>query len=174
MSPQAATAMQQTKGAVPIRQTGGDLFESIYDAIARRAFDLFEGNGRWHGRDWEDWFRAESEILHALPLEVRETEDLFAVKAEVPGFTAKELDIKVEPFRLSIAGKRESKEEEKEEKKGKTLRSEICADQILRTIDFPVHVDTARTSAVLKDGILIIELPKAPHAKAVRIQPKAA
>jgi HSP20 family protein len=163
--------MQPTKGAVPIRQAGGDLFDSIYDTIARRAFDLFLWNGGCHGRDWEDWFRAESEILHAVPLEVTETEDEFTVKAEVPGFTAKELDIKVEPFRLSMAGKRESKAEEK---KGKTLHSEICSDQILRTIDFPVHVDTARTNAVLKDGILTIELPKAAHAKPVRIQPKAA
>jgi hypothetical protein len=31
-------------------------------AIADRAFELFETRGRGHGRDCEDWFRAESEL----------------------------------------------------------------------------------------------------------------
>ena len=31
--------------------------------IALRAYQLFETRGREHGRDWEDWFRAEKEIL---------------------------------------------------------------------------------------------------------------
>ena len=30
--------------------------------IARRAFELFEARGGEHGHDWEDWFRAESEV----------------------------------------------------------------------------------------------------------------
>ena len=31
-------------------------------AIARRAYELFEARGCEHGHDWEDWFRAESEL----------------------------------------------------------------------------------------------------------------
>jgi hypothetical protein len=31
--------------------------------VALRAYQLFESRGRVHGRDWEDWFRAEKEIL---------------------------------------------------------------------------------------------------------------
>ena len=30
--------------------------------IADRAYELFEKRGREHGRDCEDWFRAESEL----------------------------------------------------------------------------------------------------------------
>ena len=33
-----------------------------HDAIARRAFQLFEERGREPGREWEDWFRAEREL----------------------------------------------------------------------------------------------------------------
>jgi hypothetical protein len=33
-------------------------------AIARRAFELFEKRGGECGHDWEDWFQAESELLH--------------------------------------------------------------------------------------------------------------
>ena len=53
------------------------------------------------------------------------------------------------------------------------IRSELCADQILRTIDLPADVDTSKASATLKNGVLTIDLPKAAHAKAVRIEPKA-
>lgn len=162
--------MQTAKGTVPVKQTTADLFDSIYDSIARRAFELFDGTGRWFGNDLGDWFRAEAEVLHPLHLDVRESENEFTVRAEVPGFTAKDIEIKVEPHRVSIAGKRESKEEEK---KGKAIWSELCSDQIMRSIDLPAHVDTSRTSAMLKDGVLTITLPKAAHAKAVRIEPKA-
>ena len=31
--------------------------------IARRAFELFEERGAQHGRDLEDWLRAEAELL---------------------------------------------------------------------------------------------------------------
>ena len=171
MSPQTATAMQPSRAMVPIRQTGADLFDTINDTIARRAYELFDWNGRWHGRDLEDWLRAEEQVLHPVHLDVEETENEYTVRAEVPGFTSKELDIKVEPFRVSIAGKRESTEEEK---KGRKLRAEMCANHILRTVEFPAHVDTSRVRATLKDGILTIEVPKAPHAKAVHLEPKAA
>ena len=53
------------------------------------------------------------------------------------------------------------------------LRSERCADQILQTIDLPADVDATKVSARLKDGILTLDLPKAPRAKAIRIEPKA-
>jgi HSP20 family protein len=104
-------------------------------------------------------------------LEVKESDSEFTVRAEVPGFAAKDLEIKAEPRRLSIAGKRETKEEEKE---SRTIRSERCADQILQTIDLPTDVDATKVSARLKDGILTLNLPKVPSAKAIRIEPKTA
>jgi HSP20 family protein len=173
MTAQSATAMQTTKGSVPVKQRPADVFDefnNIYDSITRRAFEVFEGNGRWFGRDLDNWLRAEAELLHPVHLEMRESDGSFTVEAEVPGFTVKDLEINVEPRCLKIAGKRETKEEEK---KGKAIRSEWCADQILRAVDLPADVDTSKVSASLKDGILTIDLPKAAHAKAVRIEPKA-
>lgn len=35
----------------------------LHRRVALRAFQLFETRGRIHGRDLEDWFRAEKEIL---------------------------------------------------------------------------------------------------------------
>jgi HSP20 family protein len=119
----------------------------------------------------EDWFRAESELLHPVHLEIAESDDHLSIRAEAPGFSTKEIELNVEPRRLTIAGKHEAREENK---KGKTIYSELCANEILRVIDLPAEVDSSKVSAILKDGVLKIELPKAPHAKAVRVEPKAA
>jgi HSP20 family protein len=175
MSPQAGTAMQPAKAPVPVRQSAtGDVFDRIqqtYDSIARRAFEIFDNNGRWPGHELEDWFRAESELLHPVHLEIAESDDNLTVRAEVPDFSTKELEISVEPRKLTIAGKHEAQEESK---KGKTIYSERCGTEILRVVDLPAEVDSSKVSAILKDGILNIELPKAAHAKIVRIEPKTA
>ena len=85
----------------------------INNLIARRAYELFEANGSAHGRDIEHWARAEREILNAVPLEVLETETGITVLAETPGFNEKDLEVRVEPRRLLIAGKRGGATEQK-------------------------------------------------------------
>lgn len=173
MTAQSGTAMQPVRGTVPIRQTTGETleqFEKLNDTIARRAFELFQGNGRWLGHELDDWLRAESELLHPVHMDVTESDGEFSVRAEVPGFGVKDLEIKVEPRSLRIMGKREMKDE----KNGRKISSDWCADQILRSIDLPVDVDPAKANAVLKDGILTVELPKSPHARAIRVEPKLA
>jgi HSP20 family protein len=175
MPPQAATAMQPAKAPAAVKQSAtGDVFDRMqqtYEEIARRAFEIFDNNGRWLGNDLEDWFRAESEVLHPVHLEIAESDDNLTVQAEVPGFSTKELEILVEPRRLTIAGRHEAQEESKQ---GKTIYSEPCAKEILRVVDLPSEVDSSKVSAMLKDGVLKIELSKAAHAKAVRIEPKTA
>ena len=91
------------------------------------------------------------------------------MRAEVPGFNAKDLEINVEPRPLTVSGKRETKEETK---KGKTVYSELCANEILRVAELPAEIDTSKVNATLKDGILNIELAKAAAAKTVRVEPK--
>jgi len=174
MSPQAATAMQPAKAPVPVKQsTPGDVFDRVqqtYDEIARRAFEIFESNGRWFGNDLGNWLLAESELLQPVRLEVTESDDNLTVRAEVPGFNAKELEINVESSTLTITGKHEIQEENK---KGKTIYSERSAQEILRVVELPTEVDGSKVSATLKDGVLNIELPKAARAKRIRIEPKA-
>lgn len=175
MTAQTATALQAVKTPVAIKQSATDeLFDRIeetYDSIARRAFEIFDNNGRWLGHELEDWFRAEAELLHPVHLEITETDENLAVRAEVPGFTNKELTINVEPRRLTITGKHEAQEESK---KGKTVYSEHCAKEIMRVISLPAEIDSSKVNATLKDGVLNVEMPKAAHAKAIRVEPKVA
>jgi len=163
--------MQHVKEAVPVKQTPGifDRIEELHNSIARRAFEIFEGKGRWPGRELDDWLRAESEFIHAMHLEITESDNHLNVRAEVPGFNAKELEINIEPRRLTITGKHEAKDETK---KGKTLYSELHASEILRVVDLPAEVDTSDVSATLKDGIMSIKMTKTAAPKSVRVELK--
>jgi len=145
--------------------------EETYDSIARRAFELFEDSGRTFGHDLEDWFQAEAEVVHPIHINVFESGEALTVQAEVPGFSAKELAVSVEPRRLTITGKRQVKAERRTEK---TIYSERCADRILRVVELPAEVDTAKVTATLKDGVLEFTMPKAAGAKKVRLEPTVA
>lgn len=166
-------AVKRTEEQIrPVKYTSLlDQIENTFNNLSRRAYDIFESNGRAFGRDLENWFQAEGELLHPIHLNMTETDGSIEVKAEVPGFTEKELEISVEPRRLTITGKRESK---KEEKKGKTVYAERCSDQILRILDLPVEVEADKVTATLKNGVLEFALPKAAKAQTIRIHPKAA
>jgi HSP20 family protein len=144
---------------------------NLYDHIARRAFEIFDGNGRLTGRDLGDWFQAEMEFVHPLHVEVSESPEALTVRAEVPGFKTNELEINVEPRRVTITGKRETKEESKTKK---TIYSETCSDQILRVLDLPAAVEPEKVKATLKDGVLELAMPKSAPAKTVKVEPKVA
>jgi HSP20 family protein len=144
---------------------------NMFETVARRAYEIFEGKGRTIGHDLEDWFQAETEFLHPVHVEVAESGDKLEVKAEVPGFSEKEIEVSVEPLRLTISGKRESS---KEEKKGKTLYAESCSDQILRVVDLPIAVDADKVTATLRNGVLCLTMPKAAKGRSIDIKPKAA
>jgi len=153
--------MQHTKGTEPVKQGSEEIFNQfsrINDVIARRAFELFERHGGSPGHEMEDWSRAESELLHPVPLNVSESDSEYTVRAEVPGFGSKEIEISVEPRCLVISGKRETKEGEET---WKMIRSEWSPNRIFRTLDLPSDVDVSKVSTTLKDGILIVDLPKA-------------
>ena len=166
---------KQPKAPAPLTLVPpSDLFhrvEKLYNSIASRAFEIFENNGQAWGRDLADWFQAEAELLHPIHVDVSESGGELIIRAEVPGFTEKELDIGLEGRRLTITGKRETKEERKEKK---TIYTEQCSNHILRVIDLPVDVDKEKAAATLKDGMLELKVPKAAPAKKVPIASKVA
>lgn len=171
----ATAVVQKEKQAVAVKTASPeDWFESTFkafDAISRRAFEIFDGNGRLDGHDVEHWFQAEKELFHPVRLEITETDDSISVKAEVPGFTEKDLQVIMQANRLTISGKRESS---KEEKKGKTTYSETSSNEIFRVVDLPAEVDADKVTATLKDGVLQLNMPKTAVARTVPVKTEAA
>jgi len=134
----------------------------LYDVTARRAFDIFESRGRSPGHDQEDWFRAESELLHPVPLNLTESNGEYIVRCEVPGFDSQDLEVIVEPLRMAISSRRETREDKEH---GKLISPQSRADRIFRVLDLPSVVDTSKVTTTLKDGVLIVDLPKAQNAE---------
>ncbi|MFZ0879076.1 MAG: Hsp20 family protein [Candidatus Acidiferrales bacterium] len=153
-------------------QTLFDRINRIHENIARRAFEIFESEGGLFGRELDQWFKAEAELLHPVHMTMTETDGALTVQAEVPGFNASELEVSIEPRRLTISGKKETTKEE--QKKGKVIYKEQCSSELLRIIDLPMEVDATKTTAMLKNGVLELNVPKGNAAKSARIDVKAA
>lgn len=171
MTAQLATTMQPETGSVLVRHSSNELFErfdSTYALVARKALELSQVKNHLSERELGDWLAAETELLYPVHIEMTESEKDFTLRAEVPGFKTNDLEIKVEPRCVRIAGKRETKGTNG----GRKIHSEWRADQILRAVGLPTEVDTAHVNASLKDGILVIGLPKAPHSKSMRVEPR--
>ncbi len=148
-----------------------DLFKRMLDwshRIAHRAYDFFAASGFTNGHDREDWFKAEQELLKPVPLEVADEKDQFIVKAEVPGFDVKDLDIHLNGSHLVIEGKHESSEEKKD-REGETVYSERKSQQICRMIELPAAVVAEKAQAELKNGVLELKLPKAEKPKQIKV-----
>ncbi|MHB1699919.1 MAG: Hsp20 family protein [Acidobacteriaceae bacterium] len=145
-----------------------DDMNRLMERIEKRAFSLFENRGGANGSAFDDWFRAESELVKAAPVEIEEKDRDVIVRAEVPGFEAKELSIQAERDGLSIYGKSEKKKEA--EHKGKRYYSEISSSEICRHISLPSNVDPDKVTATLDKGILEIKLPKASAPKLVEVK----
>ena len=146
---EAQTATELIRTPETLKPSVGDaLFErvqEIHSLIARRAYGLFESRGFTHGHDRDDWLRAKSEILLNVPVDITETETEVTVCAEVPGFSEKDLEVRVEPRRIFIVGTRQ---EASEQRQGKTVYSERQANQIFRVLDLPASIDSEAAHAL--------------------------
>lgn len=148
-----------------------ELSQEFSDLISRRAYELFELRGSVDGHDREDWLQAVSEILMDAPVEIAETETGFTVFADAPGFSEKEIEVRVAPRSVCVKGKHEEVSEQKDEKR---VPAERRSGQIFRVLELPAEVDPGKVSATLSDGILEIKLLKVGLGKKVPVQAKAA
>ncbi len=174
MATQTALEPKPRTSETPIFVETEKFLEQMKDfsqTIARRAYEFFEARGREWGHELEDWFRAESELMRRIPVEIKETEKQLTVKAEVPGFKAEEIKISVEPTWLVISGKSEVKTEEKKEGEEKVY-TEIRSNQFCRELMLPATVDPAKVTAALKNGVLELVMEKTVAPQAVNVEVK--
>lgn len=146
--------------------------QDIENAIARRAHELFASRGFTDGQDVSDWLTAESEVLEPFPLKLSETEEEITLKADLPGFSEKDIEVRVEPWYIFIGGRREEKTESKQ--KGEVVSAESRSSGVFRAINLPAEVDSEKVEAAFDKGVLQIVLPKKEAGKKVAIENKAA
>lgn len=144
-------------------------FEKITQAIADRAHDYFLDRGGEFGRDIDDWFKAENELLRPAPIEMTETEDTIRVKACVPGFKADEIEVSVRDNVLAING---ISLESAANTEGNTIHREWNSNRFCRQLTLPTNVSAGDVSAELENGVLTVVMPKAPALDAKKIEVK--
>ena len=133
--------------------------QQVQLAVARRAYELFETRGCEHGHDWEDWLRAESELLQPVSVSMSESTDRISIRADVVGFDETELKVSIEPHRITILGQKATNGMKAE---GGTIeRTSSHPHQILEVVDLATQVMPERAVVELQGGVLKFELPTA-------------
>jgi HSP20 family protein len=99
------------------------------------------------------------------PLNMYRGPDAYTVVAEVPGIALEHIDLTVMGDTLTIKGDRKAPEIAEE----RYHRQERRFGYFNRLISIPERVGPEGISAVLKDGLLIVTLPKAAEAKPKKI-----
>lgn len=126
------------------------------------------------GPDWMSHFGGH---LQANPgwvpsCDVTEQDDAILVEAELPGVEAKDIEVNLDGEVLTIRGEKRS--ETNEEKNGRKY-SERSYGLFERSVVIPGGADPASVEATLKDGVLLVRVPRRIPAAAApkRIEVKS-
>ena len=120
---------------------------SLFDEMDNMVSSVF-------GNDWNfpakhtDW---------APAVDVKETDDLFLITADIPGLTKKDVKVNITDGKMTISGA--AKVEDNEENSRYHYR-ERRYGSFKRTFNLPESINEEKISASFKNGILEIELPK--------------
>jgi len=131
---------------------------------------------RWHDemnrvfdRVWGNGSRGVARSAYP-PLNLWEDDETSYVEAELPGFELSDLEIFVNgDNHLTIKGERKPPAVEN----GTWHRQERGFGSFSRSLELPYAVDEDKVSAELKNGVLLISMPKREEVKPRRIEVKA-
>jgi HSP20 family protein len=99
--------------------------------------------------------------------DMKETDEAFVLKADMPGVKEEDLDVSLAGSQLSISGERR---EERREEGEKRHIYECSYGSFTRTVAVPEGVDPDKIAAELKDGVLTVRLPKKLEARPRRLR----
>ena len=124
--------------------TGMNMFKDEMDRLLDRLFEprlsAFDTLAEWMPK-----------------LALCETKYAYVARLEVPGVGPNEVNVSIREGLLMITGE---KTREREENDAKYHRVERVWGRFARTIPLPGPVDTGKTTATFKEGVLTVTLPK--------------
>ena len=104
------------------------------------------------------------------PADIVETQSEIQVKVDLPGHTAKDIQVKLEGDTLTIHSERKTESEQKGEN---YLRTERSFGVYSRTFVLPATIDGSKPEACYVDGVLTVTLPKSEAARPRVIEVKS-
>ncbi len=105
-------------------------------------------------------------LMFNPPIDIYETPDGLVLYADLPGVDSEGLDLQVQDNRLTLFGRVASTVPESAE----ILHQEYQIGNFLRSFILSDEVDHDQIKAKLINGVLRVELPRAPRAKPRRIE----
>ncbi|MDR1894533.1 MAG: Hsp20/alpha crystallin family protein [Spirochaetales bacterium] len=112
------------------------------------------------------WPRSDSRLPR---VDIKREEGQYILSADLPGYSEKDLDLKIEGNLLTISGEAR---EEKEEDSKKFLLRERTSSSFKRSFVLPEDVDTEKIEASFKDGVLNLSLKQSEKVQARTISIK--
>ncbi len=104
----------------------------------------------------------------APPVDIFETADRLVLRAELPGFTEEQINLRIENGILSLEGERRF---EKESGKENYHRIERSYGRFVRSFSIPTaQFDPERIAAAISNGILTVELPRREETRPKKIR----
>lgn len=116
-------------------------------------------------------FREADQADWAPAVDIREEDEQFVLRADVPGIDPKDIEITSEDGILTIRGQREKS---KERESDGFQRVERISGRFVRRFTLPENTDAEKISAEGRLGVLEVRIPKAAQVQPRRINVKAA
>ena len=112
------------------------------------------------------------ENAFAPAVDIVETPDKIGIKAAMPGVKPDDIEINIDQNTLIIKGETKSEQETKEEN---YVRRECRYGTFARSIALPTGLKIDKAEAVMENGVLTLDIPKAEEVKprTVKIKAKA-
>ena len=127
------------------------LFDEFFSPVTRRR---------------RGWLKPEMGVI--VPnIEMYDRKNDIVLKAELPGVSKEDIDLTITKDSLTLKGEVKKEEEIKEED---YYASERSYGSFTRTIALPAEVDSEKSKASFKNGVLEIVLPKREEAKPKEIK----
>lgn len=105
-------------------------------------------------------------------VDVEENDKEYTVKAELPGFDENDVNLTVENHVLTLSGKVDEKNGEKDKDNRKYLVRERRVETFERSFSLPEGVDEENISAQFKNGLLTVTLPKTAEKASRKLEVK--
>jgi HSP20 family molecular chaperone IbpA len=137
--------------------------EKTIEKVQQRAFRLFEQRGELPGLEWEDWLRAEHEVLGSASAELLENDKELKLRVAIPGVESKDVTVTATPESLIVQANASDRHSEAD---GEIRFCEFSRDKLCRQFGLPSPIDVNTVSASLDKGMLNIVARKAAKSNA--------
>jgi HSP20 family protein len=129
--------------------------------------DMVNIYDRWHRFFGDDFFEESCKnalnpsVWHPLT-DIYETKDGYVFKMELPGFKKEDIKVEFSGDTLILRGERTQEEEVQNQN---CHRLERSYGEFERSFSLPKNIDAKKIEASLKDGLLVLNIPKVEEAK---------